>query len=131
MLSRFDDGRAFIDEVLVPLSDAYEVVRRADYKAATGADEVDRLLRWLNLLDNDDRIPPAILYLSRPTVHTHDLHRFLADLERLAASLLSRRMDVTRRSSDTAEFCTPSRQEPTFSDRPPRCNSTTPRAGRL
>ncbi|MEV4015662.1 DUF262 domain-containing HNH endonuclease family protein [Nonomuraea angiospora] len=97
VLAQMGDGREFIDSVLVPMSDAFEVVKRADYKAATGAEEINQLLRWLNLLDNDDWIPPAIRYLSNPTTETHNLRRFLIDLERLASSLLVRRVDVTRR----------------------------------
>ena len=97
VLSQVPDGRKFIDSVLVPMSDAYEVVTRADYKAAVGADGVNEYLRWLNLLDNQDWIPPAIRYMSRTDVTSADLLKFLADLERLAASILIRRVDITRR----------------------------------
>lgn len=97
VVSRFSDGRRLIDEVIVPFSDAYEVATRADYRAATGADEVNSLLRWLNLLDNKDWIPPAIKYLSDLGTTSAELARFLRDLERLAASILIRRIDITRR----------------------------------
>ena len=97
VLSTMPDGRAFIDDVLVPLSDAFEIVTRADYKSVSGAGVVNHLLRWLNLLDNTDWIPPAISYVSRPGVDTEAFASFLADLERLAASMLIRRVDVTRR----------------------------------
>lgn len=97
VLSQFGTGEAFIDDVLVPLSDAFEVVTRADYRAVSGADEVNDLLRWLNLLDNTDWIPPAILYVSRTGTTSESLRRFLTDLERLAASILIRRVDITRR----------------------------------
>jgi hypothetical protein len=97
VLSQVPDGRKFVDDVLVPLSDALEVVTRIDYKATSGADAVNQLLRWLNLLDNTDWVPPAISYLSRPEVDTPVLLRFLTDLERLAASMLIRRVDITRR----------------------------------
>jgi hypothetical protein len=97
VLSKVPDSRKFIDDILVPLSDAFEVVTRADYKATMGADEVNRLLSWLNLIDNTDWVPPAISYLSKPAVSSEALRKFLADLERLAASFLIRRVDVTRR----------------------------------
>ena len=70
---------------------------RADYKASVGADSVNELLTWLNLLDNQDWIPPAIKFLSRSDVTSEDLRVFLTDLERLAASILIRRVDITRR----------------------------------
>lgn len=97
VLSHFDDGRTFIDDVLVPLSDAFEVVTRADYKAPHGADGVNESLRWLGLLDNDDWIPPAISYHRQHAANAADLQAFLTDLERLAASILIRRVDITRR----------------------------------
>lgn len=97
VLSQFPDGRDFIDEVLVPLSDAYEIVTRSDFRSAGGADAVNGLLRWLNRLDNVDWIPPAIRYLRDPNVTVEDVRIFLTDLERLAASLLLRRVDVTKR----------------------------------
>ncbi|MDQ6927420.1 MAG: DUF262 domain-containing HNH endonuclease family protein [Actinomycetota bacterium] len=97
VLKELPDGRQFIDDVLVPLSNAYEVVTRSDYKSATGADAVNDTLRWLNRLDNFDWIPPAIKYVSLPTVTSEQLFRFLVDLERLAASILIRRVDITRR----------------------------------
>lgn len=97
VLSQVSNSEAFIDDILVPLSDAFEVVTRADYRAASGADEVNDLLKWLNLLDNTDWVPPAILYLSRTGTTAESLRRFLADLERLAASMLIRRVDITRR----------------------------------
>ncbi|MEU0880517.1 DUF262 domain-containing HNH endonuclease family protein [Lentzea sp. NPDC005914] len=97
VLTRVPNPAKFVDDVLVPLSDAYEVVTRADYKAPTGADSVNTLLRWLNKLDNTDWIPPAISYFSRTDVDTAALHRFAVDLERLAASMFVRRVDITRR----------------------------------
>lgn len=97
VVAKVPDGRRLIDEVIVPLSDAFEIVTRVDYKSASGADEVNSLLRWLNLLDNTDWIPPAIRYVSLPNVSGNALRAFLADLERLAASMLIRRVDVTRR----------------------------------
>jgi Protein of unknown function DUF262/Protein of unknown function (DUF1524) len=97
VLSKFPDSRQFIDQVLVPLSDAYEIVTHASYKASSGADEVNRLLQWLNRMDNFDWIPPAISYVRQPGVTASQLQVFLADLERLAASMLVRRVDISRR----------------------------------
>ncbi|MEU7791453.1 DUF262 domain-containing HNH endonuclease family protein [Amycolatopsis sp. NPDC049159] len=97
VLSRVPDGKKFIDDVLVPFSDAFEVVRSASYAGGPGAEEINRLLAWLKQLDNTDWIPPAISYFSRPTADSASLLRFLGDLERLAASMLVRRVDITRR----------------------------------
>lgn len=97
VVSKVPDGRKLIDDVLVPLSDAFETVSRSDYKAPSGAEQVNRLLSWLNLLDNQDWVPPAISYFADDTKGSDDHRAFLEELERLAASMLIRRTDVTRR----------------------------------
>ena len=97
VLSRFPDRRDFIKNVLVPYSDAFEAVTRADFPAGHRSDEINQLLTWLNLLDNTDWIPPAISYLSRHSGDPDAVLTFLADLDRLAASMHIRRADITRR----------------------------------
>jgi uncharacterized protein with ParB-like and HNH nuclease domain len=97
VLARFPDRRDFINEALVPYSDAYEVVINSDFKAPEGADEVNRLLSWLNRLDNFDWIAPAIRYLNVRAVSTPMIQTFLANLERLAASMFVRRVEVSKR----------------------------------
>ncbi|MDS0137966.1 MULTISPECIES: HNH endonuclease family protein [unclassified Amycolatopsis] len=83
--------------MLVPFSDAFEVVTRATYAGGPDAEAINRLLGCLNQLGNTDWIPPAISYFSRPTAGSASLLRFLTDLERLAGSMLIRRVDITRR----------------------------------
>ncbi|MEV7096468.1 DUF262 domain-containing HNH endonuclease family protein [Amycolatopsis sp. NPDC051045] len=97
VLQRVPDSKTFIDDVLVPFSNAFEVVTRASYVGGPDAEAINRLLGWLNQLDNTDWIPPAISCFSRPTADSAILLRFLGDLERLAASMLIRRVDITRR----------------------------------
>jgi hypothetical protein len=97
VLSRFPNRRDFINHVLVPYSNAFEAVTRADYQAGHRTNEINQLLTWLNLLDNTDWIPPAISYLSRHTGVPDAILAFLTDLDRLAASMHIRRADVTRR----------------------------------
>lgn len=59
------DKAQFIDRVVLPYAEAYELIRTASYESSTGAEDVNELLRWLNEIDNFDWIPPAILFLSR------------------------------------------------------------------
>lgn len=80
VLTRVEDPRRFVDDVLVPLSNAYETVTRADYPDGEHADDVRDLLRWLNRLDNRDWVPPAIRFLSRIGVTAAEFLRFLRDL---------------------------------------------------
>ena len=97
VLERIADPRKFVDDVLVPYANAYEIATNASYRSPTTELDVNQPLRWLNRLDNFDWIAPAIRYLREDRVPAPMLHRFLVDLERLAASMLIRRVDLTRR----------------------------------
>jgi hypothetical protein len=97
VLDRAPDPKKFIDDVLVPYANAYEIATNASYRSTTPEADVNRPLRWLNELDNFDWIAPTIRYLREDGVPAPRLYRFLVDLERLGASMLVRRLDLTRR----------------------------------
>ncbi|MEV0726560.1 DUF262 domain-containing protein [Micromonospora purpureochromogenes] len=97
VLSKVSDPRDFINHVLVPYSNAFEAVSRASYQADQGAEDVNELLRSLNLLDNTDWIPAAISFLSRHSGDPGAIQSFIRDLDRLASSMHIRRLDVTQR----------------------------------
>jgi hypothetical protein len=98
VLDRYpSDGRPFIDDVLVPYSDAFETIRDASYASTSNSAEVNHLLRWLNELDNADWVPPAMEYMRRFRSQPNSVLEFLTGLDRLASSLLIRRVDLTRR----------------------------------
>lgn len=97
VLKAVPDPRDFVNKVLVPYSNAYEAVSRSSYQAEEGSEAVNDLLRSLNLLDNTDWIPPAISYLSRYSGDSAAILAFIRDLDRLAASMHIRRLDVTQR----------------------------------
>lgn len=87
----------FIDQVLIPYSEAYEVVTRESYESVARAEAVNQLLRYLNRLDNFDWIPPAMEYFKRFPNDTERLLPFLRDLERLAYGLFIRRANINQR----------------------------------
>ncbi len=94
-----DAPKEFIKDTLKPFSDALETIIKADYAGGTDEqkNQINSLFRWLNMIDNIDWRPPAMLYLSK---HEHDPNKlvsFLKDLERLAASLFVRRAIVNDR----------------------------------
>ncbi|MFI5274313.1 MAG: DUF262 domain-containing protein [Ktedonobacterales bacterium] len=95
------DAQHLVNDLIVPLGKAYYIVGTASYlhPDEAAAQRVNTLLQWLNAIDNTDWMPPAILYLSRNHDDPARLIRFLAELERLAASLMIRRQYVHRRSA--------------------------------
>ena len=87
----------FIDEVLAPYCEAYRVVKKCEYMATSGTDQVNDILQWLNRLDNSDWVPSALLFYH---LHKSDpvlVNKFLRRLERLAAYMRATSWDVTHR----------------------------------
>ena len=87
----------FIDDVLEPYGEAYHVVRNCEYRATSGADQVNDILLWLNRLDNTDWVPVALLFYHMHKENAQLMYRFLCRLERLAAYLRATSWDVTHR----------------------------------
>lgn len=92
-----ENPKLFIDEVLKPHSDSFEMIKKASYQSMKGAEEVNALFRWLNQIENSDWIPPSIQYLSRHGNSPDKLKNFFVDLERLAAGMMILQTDVYSR----------------------------------
>jgi hypothetical protein len=92
-------GRAekFIDDVLEPYANAYMILLDQSYKHGPEADAINLWLRRLAQLDNVDWQPPALWALKHHGNEPEVLDRFLGKLERLAASMLIRRVGPTER----------------------------------
>ena len=82
------NGRQFIDGVLTPLSEAYQIVSRAAYESTGDSEKINAYLRHLGRLDNYDWVPPAIAFFQEQRDNPGALFRFVRDLERLAYALL-------------------------------------------
>ena len=102
VLNHIED-RNFIDEVLVPFADTYEVVTRASYKSEKRADEINMYLDCLGRLDNDNWIPPAMAFFNRNEDNEDMLFRFVRDLERLAYGMFIMRQDINQRINRYAD----------------------------
>ena len=87
----------FVDQILIPYAEAYEVVTSESYESVADAEAVNQFLRYLNRLDNFDWIPPAIEYYKRYSNDTAKLLGFLIDLERLAYGMFIRRANINQR----------------------------------
>ncbi|MGY1669421.1 DUF262 domain-containing protein [Geodermatophilus sp. SYSU D00710] len=99
VLSRFKGKAAeFVDDVLLPYASAYQQMRDQSYTASEGAGNVNRWFRRLAQIDNSDWRPPALWALRHHGDDPEWLDAFLRQLERLAASMLVRRVYATPRA---------------------------------
>ena len=105
VLDRAKD-KNFIDEVLTPFADAYEIVTRADYRSTDEAEKIKSInlyLEHLRRLDNDDWIPPAMMFFKHHPNDTDALLRFTRDLERLAYGMFIKRANINERINRYAD----------------------------
>jgi uncharacterized protein with ParB-like and HNH nuclease domain len=91
------DSATFIDDILEPYAEAFDIIIHADYESASDASKLNDTLKWLNRIDNFDWIPPAILFLSKNKGNLDKLTTFFILLERFAASMFLRRLTVNDR----------------------------------
>lgn len=100
VLNRYLPNHAadFVDDVLLPYADAYEHLTNADYTGASNWQSVNAWLKRLARIDNNDWRPPALWALKNHPDDPKFLDAFLRKLERLAASMLLRRVYTTPRA---------------------------------
>ena len=91
--------KAFIDDELIPLADAYREVLSANFQSGqTEADkQINRLLRLLNRMGDRDWVSSAILFIRKHRDKPENILTFLNDLERLAAGMWLMRYDENDR----------------------------------
>lgn len=91
------DGKRFIDRLLEPYAVADQRLINQDFAAEGHWDDVNAWLKRLSQIDNDDWRPAALWALKNHKDDPVFLDAFLRKLERLAASLLIRRVYTTPR----------------------------------
>ncbi|MGB5592489.1 MAG: DUF262 domain-containing protein [Crocosphaera sp.] len=101
-----DNPIQFIDEILKPCSDVFEMLRDQKFSCDNEDDEteINRLFGWLNLIDNADWLPPALYFLVKYPDKTSDIKDFFINLERLAAGLMIVRADIHKRGRRYAQL---------------------------
>ncbi len=90
-------GKEFVDDVLIPYSDAYEHLLTQNYPNDSSWMAINNWLRRLMQIDNDNWQAPALWALNQHSNDPGYLANFLRKLERLAASMLLRRVYATPR----------------------------------
>ena len=106
-----------IEKVLEPYAESYLIAKSQQYVSTKNAEDVNRLLKWLNRIDNSDWLPPAIFFLSQKKDQPEYVLWFFAKLERLAAYLHICAKNVNQRIERYAEVIA-SLQAPHSQDKP-------------
>ena len=76
-----------VETILEPRVEAYLIAKSQEYISTENTEEINRLLKWLNRIDNSDWLPPALLFLSQKKDDSAYVLWFFNKLERLAAYL--------------------------------------------
>lgn len=97
-------AREFVDDVLEPYAEADSQLRNRSYQASSNATIVNAWAARLSSLDNNDWRPPALWILRHHQDNPELLASMLKRLERLAASMLVRRVYATPRATRYAEL---------------------------
>lgn len=88
---------SLIDDYLAPYTDAYVQLKNCAFTSTQHADEINRLLYWLNKTNNYDWMPSAIRFLADHANDSEYILWFIRKLERLASYLLVTARDVNQR----------------------------------
>jgi hypothetical protein len=97
VLPKIGDPRHFIDHVVSPYADIFATIRTQSWESTSSAEGINRTVGWLRKIDNVDWIPPAIRFLNEHKHESEVVFRFLVQLERLAASMFIRRVNINGR----------------------------------
>ena len=85
VLSIITDPKVFVDQILDPYVDAYDIVKTSSYTATANAEKINNHLKWLNRIDNSDWVPAAIQFVIQHKSDSEYMLWFFEKLERLAA----------------------------------------------
>ena len=80
-------GMRFVDDVLEPHADGYQVISKARYADGNDDSDVNLYLQYLGWIDNEDWIPPVMAFYHKYGNDSAILLRFLKDFDRLAYGL--------------------------------------------
>lgn len=86
-----------IDQVVLPMTRAYEEILDAAYESTNLAERVNEHLKWINRLEFTDWVPPALAFFTRHRQTPQLMVQFFSDLERLAYCMLIIKAGVNER----------------------------------
>ena len=86
-----------VDDILIPMTEVYEELTGSSYSSTERAELINESLRWLNRLEFNDWIPPALAFAVRHRGKPAAMESFFRDLERLAYSMLITKSGINER----------------------------------
>jgi hypothetical protein len=87
----------FVDDVLLPMVNAYVEIVDAAYAGAALVTEINESLKWLNRLEFTDWLPPSLAFATRHRANPQRMCGFFANVERLAYAMLIRKAGINER----------------------------------
>ena len=90
-------AKEIIDGILIPMAEVYEQLTGASYSSTERAEEINESLKWLNRLEFNDWLPPALAYSVQWRGKPPKMEAFFLDLERLAYSMLVTKAGINTR----------------------------------
>ena len=69
----------FIDEILIPIANVYEELTDAAYSGTEKAEKVNERLKWLNRLEFNDWLPPALEFAVRKRNQPEEMEQFFGE----------------------------------------------------
>lgn len=96
-VTALSDPTSFVDDLLMPMADAFEQISDASYASQRNAEQVNEHLRWLNRLEFTDWMPPALAFFIRHRNDPGAVLDFFRDLERLGYAMLACKFGVNDR----------------------------------
>ncbi len=93
-----------VDHVIRPYAEVWDFVRDADFEATEEAETINDYLSWLNRVDFQDWVPPALVYFKRFRQKPKLLADFFKLLERLTYFLLITKVGINERIETYADL---------------------------
>ena len=91
------NAKDIVDKVLMPMAEVYEELTGSSYSSTERAEAVNESLKWLNRLEFNDWLPPALAFAVRWRHKPDAMETFFRDLERLAYSMLITKAGINDR----------------------------------
>ena len=90
-------AKQIVDDVLMPMAEVFEELTGSSYSSSERAEAINESLKWLNRLEFNDWLPPALAFAVRLKAKPVAMEAFFRDLERLAYSMLITRAGINDR----------------------------------